>query len=117
MRHSCSGSVRANPMKMALSIVNTIAWMKQTKTSSVDMNTLIMTLTALMPRNTPIDLLATKKMMQTKDMAIACPAMILAKRRIIKANGFVKMPTNSMAGIRGKALRASGTSGQKISFQ
>lgn len=115
--HSCSGSCLASPMKMELSIVNTIAWMKHTSTSRVDMKTLIITLTALIPRNTPIGLAATRKMIQTREIAIACPAMMLAKRRIMSANGFVNIPTNSIAGISGNALSAKGTSGQNISFQ
>ena len=36
-----------------------------------------------------------------------CPASILAKRRIIKANGFVKIPKNSINGIMGTALSAT----------
>ena len=104
-------------MKMALSMVKTMAWMKQTNTSRVDMNTLMMTLTVLIPRKTPMGLAATRKMMQTSEMAMACPAMMLAKRRIMSAKGLVKIPTNSMAGMSGKAFSASGTSGQKMSFQ
>src|ERR1035437_3841436 len=42
---------------------------------------------------------------------------MLAKRRIINANGFVKIPTNSIKGKIGGTLSQSGTSGQKISFQ
>ena len=48
----------------------------------------------------------------------ACPASMLANRRIISANGFVKIPTSSIAGIIGTGhLSHTGTSGQKISFQ
>ena len=47
-----------------------------------------------------------------------CPASILAKRRIIKANGFVRIPKNSMNGIIGiGTFNHQGTSGQNISFQ
>ena len=69
--YSCSGSVRASPMKIELSMVNTMAWMKHTSTSRVDMNTLMMTLTPLMPRNTPMGFAATRKMMHTSEMAMA----------------------------------------------
>ena len=34
----------------------------------------------------------------------ACPAIMLANRRIISANGFVKIPTSSIAGIIGIVL-------------
>ena len=48
----------------------------------------------------------------------ACPAIMLANRRIISAKGLVRIPTNSMAGIIGTGhLSQVGTSGQKISFQ
>ena len=44
---------------------------------------------------------------------------MLAKRRIIRANGLVNTPKSSITGMigTGYALRNSGTSGQKISFQ
>src|ERR1035437_2511731 len=49
---------------------------------------------------------------------IECPASILAKRRIIKAKGFVNTPTSSIAGIKGiGTFNQTGTSGQNISFQ
>ena len=42
----------------------------------------------------------------------------IGERRIIKANGFVKIPKNSMKGIIGTGTFShQGTSGQKISFQ
>ena len=41
--------------------------------------------------------------------------MMLAKRRIIRATGFVKMPNSSMTAMMG--LSQPGTSGRSISFQ
>ena len=104
-------------MKIELNIVNTIAWMKQTMHSSNIMNTAITMPSTDMPIITAMAFAATMKMMQINDTAMACPAIMLAKRRIIKAKGLVKIPTNSMTGIIGNAFRAKGTSGQKISFQ
>ena len=57
-------------------------------------------------------------MVHVNDNAIACPAIMLAKRRIIKAKGFVNMLKNSINGIKGTGtLSHVGTSGQNISFQ
>lgn len=51
----------------------------------------------------------------TKPNTIACPAMILAKRRIINAKGLVIKPTSSMIIIKGKGnFSQTGTSGQKM---
>ena len=48
----------------------------------------------------------------------ACPAIILAKRRIIKAKGLVNTPKSSITGISGTGnFKNRGTSGQNISFQ
>ena len=56
--------------------------------------------------------------MQANDIAIAWPAIMLAKSRIINANGFVKILKNSMKGINGTGtLSHVGTSGQNMSFQ
>ena len=46
MFYSCSGSTRAKPMNTADSMVNTIAWMKQTRHSKHIMKTLMTTLKA-----------------------------------------------------------------------
>ena len=63
-------------------------------------------------------MLAEIKIRQVSTSIAMCPASILAKRRIIKANGFVKIPKNSMKGIIGTGTFShQGTSGQKISFQ
>ena len=44
-----------------------------------------------------------------------CPAMMLAKRRMVSENGLVNTPMNSMVGMMGSgALRKMGTSGQKM---
>lgn len=58
------------------------------------------------------------KIMQDKDSAIACPAIMFANNRIIRAKGLVKILKNSMNGIRGiGTFNHIGTSGQNISFQ
>ena len=82
------------------------------------MKILIPTLTIVMDelRTTPI--VAMMKMIQVKANAIACPAIMLAKRRTINAKGFVKIPKISITGIKGTGtFNQVGTSGQKISFQ
>ena len=98
--------------------VNTIAWIKHTRHSRHIMKIAMMTLTALMLKNTPTDIEATRKMIHGIATAIAWPAIILAKSQIISAKGLVKIPTNSMTGIRGTGhFSRKGTSGQKMSFQ
>ena len=63
-------------------------------------------------------ILADMNIKQVSTSIAMCPASILAKRRIIRANGFVKIPKNSMNGIMGTGtFNHQGTSGQKISFQ
>ena len=71
-----------------------------------------------MLKNTAIALLATRNIMHVIAKAIAWPAIMLAKSRIISANGFVNIPTNSITGITGTgALSPFGTSGQTMSCQ
>ena len=78
----------------------------------------MITLRSDIPINTAMALEATKKMIQVSDSAMACPAIILAKRRIIKAKGLVNIPKNSITGMIGiGAFSHVGTCGQKISFQ
>ena len=50
---------------------------------------------------------------------IVCPANMLANKRIIRANGFINMPKNSIIGSigNGGAFIHIGTSGQMIPFQ
>lgn len=49
---------------------------------------------------------------------IMCPANMFAKRRIIRATGLVRVDIISITGINGiGALRNTGTSGHKTSFQ
>ena len=63
-------------------------------------------------------ILADMNIKQVSTSIAMCPASILAKRRIIRANGFVKIPKNSMNGIMGTGtFNHQGTSGQKMSFQ
>ena len=105
-------------MKTAESMVNTIAWMKQTRHSRHIMKTLMMTLRADIESCTATACEATRKMIHVIATAMACPAIMLAKSRIIRAKGLVKIPTNSMTGMMGMgALSQVGTSGQKMSFQ
>ena len=56
-------------------------------------------------------------MTKVNDKMIACPAIIFAKRRIINAKGFVKIPKTSISGITGGIFSHKGTLGQRISFQ
>ena len=62
----------------------------------------------------PISAVINTKLLSERMMT--CPAKILAKRRMVRENGFVKIPINSMVGMSGIALRKRGTSGQKISL-
>ena len=98
-------------------MVNTIDWMKHTRSSRHIMKMLMSTLSEDIPTATPNPIEATTKMMLVSDKAMACPAIMLAKSRIIRAKGLVKIPTNSISGMSGKAFNANGTSGQKMSFQ
>ncbi|GAB6981928.1 hypothetical protein JCM15908A_03030 [Prevotella dentasini JCM 15908] len=92
--------------------------MKLTNTSNSIMNTLIPTLTAVMVDANTAPIVAIIKMIQVNAKAMACPAIILAKSRTIRANGFVKIPNISITGIRGTGtFNQVGTSGQNMSFQ
>ena len=57
------------------------------------------------------------KITKVNERIIACPAIILAKRRIIRAKGLVNIPKISITGITGGILSHKGTFGQRISFQ
>ena len=62
--------------------------------------------------------LTVTKIRLTNPSTMECPARILAKRRIIKAKGFVNIPMISMTGIKGiGTLSHQGTSGQNISLK
>ena len=62
--------------------------------------------------------LTVRNIIQVNPNIMEWPAKIFANKRIIKAKGFVNIPTNSIAGIIGMgAFSHKGTSGQKISFQ
>ena len=68
------------------------------------------------PKTAPND--AVMKIMDTNDRMMACPAMMFANRRTVKAKGFVKIPNISMTGMNGTGTFSQvGTSGQNISFQ
>lgn len=58
------------------------------------------------------------KMTHVSDRMMACPPIMLANKRTIKANGLVKMPKSSIMGIMGTGhLSHVGTGGQSISIQ
>ena len=58
------------------------------------------------------------KMMHVNERMIACPPIILANKRTINANGFVKIPNNSITGIIGTGhFSHVGTGGHNVSFQ
>ena len=92
--------------------------MKATSTSTQFMKILNSTDTMLMEVLIATPMLAVTNTMLVNAKMMECPAMMLANRRIIKANGLVKIPNNSIAGINGIGhFRKVGTSGHNISFQ
>ena len=100
------------------SMVNTYAWINATSTSTQFMKILNNTDTILMEVLMAAPILAVTKMILVKARMMECPAKMLANKRIIKANGLVKIPNSSMAGIKGIGhFKNVGTSGQRISFQ
>ena len=108
----------ASPINTAESIVNTYAWMKATNSSSAFIKILNSTEATVSEPFKAGPILADMNIRHVSTSIAMCPANILAKRRIINANGFVKIPKNSMKGIIGTGTFShQGTSGQKISFQ
>lgn len=92
--------------------------MKLTRISSSIMKMLIPTPTTVIEELSTTPIVAMMKMIHVNARAMAWPAIILAKRRTIKANGFVKIPKISIIGIKGTGTFShAGTSGQKMSFQ
>ena len=57
---------------------------------------------------------ATMKMTQTMLRIMICPAIMLAKSRMVSETGFIRAEKTSMTGMIG--LRKTGTSGLKISL-
>jgi len=57
------------------------------------------------------------KITNVNDKIMACPAIMLANKRIISAKGLVNTPKSSINGITGGIFNQSGTLGQRISFQ
>ena len=81
------------------------------------MNILKRTETPVIPAFIPAPKLTVTKTKLVNPNIIECPAVMFANKRIIKANGFVMVPTNSIICINGKgALRKVGTSGQNKSL-
>ena len=108
----------ANPINTADNMVNTYAWMKATNNSSAFIKMLNNTEATVSVPFKAGPILAEINIKQVSTNIAMCPASILAKRRIIKANGFVKIPKNSINGIIGTGTFShQGTSGQNISFQ
>ena len=74
--------------------------------------------TAVIEPLTTGPILAVTKTILVNAKIIECPAIILANKRIINANGLVKIPNNSIIGIKGIGhFKNTGTSGHSISFQ
>ena len=65
------------------------------------MNMLNSTDTNVIDAFTAAPMLTVTKITHVRLRITACPAIMLANRRIISANGFVKIPTSSIAGIIG----------------
>ena len=96
------------------SMVNTKAWIKATRHSSMSQNTPKSTDTTLIePKSTP-PYLAIMKIMHTSDSIRIWPAIIFAKSLIVRDIGFMIALKTSIIGIIG--LRKPGTSGRKISL-
>ena len=92
--------------------------MNATNNSTKSMKMVITTDKTLIPVFIAAPKLTVMKTIQVNPKTIACPAKMFANKRIIKAKGFVNMPTTSIAGIIGTGtFNHTGTSGQKISFQ
>ena len=74
--------------------------------------------TSVIPIFTQMPIDTVMKIKQVNAKMIVCPAMILANKRIIRANGLVNIPKNSTKGIMGIGnFRKIGVLGQNISFQ
>ena len=86
---------------MADNNVNIYACRQATNNSRQFMNAQNSTETIVIPKftNNPIDTVI--KIRQVRARMIVCPAMILANRRIIRANGLVNTPKNSTKGMIG----------------
>ena len=93
--------------------------MKHTKHSSNDINTTNNTDNIDTPTPVPApNAVVNINIKPINDNTVTCPANILAKRRIHKANGFIKAPKTSMNGMSGIGhFNQVGTSGHNISFQ
>ena len=102
-------------MNIEDSIVNTYAWINATSNSRQFINIIKNTATADMVLHTAIDMELVRKMIQVIPNMMECPAIMLAKSRIIRVNGLVKIPNISINAISG--FIHNGTSGQRISFQ
>jgi hypothetical protein len=74
--------------------------------------------TILMEELIAAPILAVTNIILVNAKMMECPANILANKRIIRANGLVNIPNNSMTGINGMGhFKNIGTSGHRISFQ
>ena len=95
----CSSCAR--PINTADSMVNTYAWIKATSNSNPFIKILNSTEATVSEPFKAGPILADMNIRHVSTSIAMCPASILAKRRIIKANGFVKIPKNSINGIMG----------------
>ena len=77
--------------------VNTYAWRNATRSSRQSMKMTNKIETGATPNDLKI------KIRQTRLSTIICPAVMLAKRRIISANGFENIPIISTGIITGKS--------------
>ena len=74
--------------------------------------------TSVIPIFTQMPIDTVMKIKQVNAKMIVWPAMILANKRIIRANGLVNIPKNSTKGMMGIGnFRKIGVLGQNISFQ
>ena len=106
------------PIKVADNMVNTYAWIKATNNSKqyINIENRIDT-TAVTPPTTAPMLMVMIKIKAINTIIIRCPAKILAKRRIIKAMGLVRVDIISIMGIKGNGtFNQVGTSGQITSL-
>ena len=92
--------------------------MKATKSSRQFMNTIITKLTIVSGVPITAPSWHVMNMTQVSDNMIACPPIIFANRRTIRANGLVNIPKSSITGIIGTGhFNQVGTGGHRISIQ
>ena len=88
------------------------AWINATSTSIKYMNVAKAMDTGEKPQPIPVLMFEKMKMSEIRQLIMICPASILAKRRMINANGLVKIERISTGIII--TFTPCGTGGQKI---